>query len=50
MLFSKIFAAIFEKYLNGNLDMIDTNYLVFDNRNQTYDYEKNCLQSPKTSV
>ena len=37
-------ARMIQKYLNGSLDMIDTNYLVFDNRNQTYDYEKNCLQ------
>ena len=37
-------AKMIKKYLEGDLDMIDTKYLVFDNRKQSYDYEKNCLQ------
>ena len=33
-----------KKYLNGNLDMIDTDFIIQDNRKKSLKYEKNSLQ------
>lgn len=37
-------ARMVKKYLEGKLDMIDTNFMVQDNKKKAYEYEKNCLQ------
>ena len=37
-------ARMIKKYLEGNLDMIDTKFLIQDNKKRTYEYEKNSLQ------
>ena len=33
-----------KKYLEGSLDMIDTKFLVQDNKKKVYEYEKSPLQ------
>ena len=37
-------ARMVKKYLEGNLDLIDTNFLIQDNKKKTIDYEKSPLQ------
>lgn len=37
-------ARMIQKWLEGNLDSIETKFLVEDNKKRTYDYEKNSLQ------
>ncbi len=37
-------AKMVKKYLNGNLDMIDTDFIIQDNRKKSLKYEKNSLQ------
>ena len=37
-------AAMVKKYLEGQLDLIDTDFLVQDNKKKTYEYEKSPLQ------
>ena len=37
-------AAMVKKYLEGRLDLIDTNFMVQDNKKKTYEYEKSPLQ------
>ena len=37
-------ARMVKKFLEGNIEMIDTKYLVQDNRKRTYEYEKNSVQ------
>ena len=37
-------AHMIKKYLEGNLDLIDTKFLIQDNKKKTYDYEKSPLQ------
>ena len=37
-------AKMVKEYLAGNLEMIDTKFLVQDNKKRTYEYEKNSLQ------
>ena len=37
-------ARMVKEYLAGNLEMIDTKFLVQDNKKRTYEYEKNSLQ------
>ena len=37
-------ARMVKKFLEGNIEMIDTKYLVQDNRKRTYEYEKSPLQ------
>ena len=37
-------ARMVQRYLNNQLEMIDTKFLVQDNKKRTYKYEKNSLQ------
>ena len=37
-------ARMVKEYLNNNLELIDTQFLVQDNKKRTYEYEKNSLQ------
>ena len=37
-------AEMVKKYLEGRLDLIDTNFMVQDNKKKTYEYEKSPLQ------
>ena len=37
-------AKMVKKYLSGNLDMIDTDFIIQDNRKKSLKYEKNSLQ------
>jgi len=37
-------ARMIKKWLEGNLDSIETNFLVEDNKKRTYDYEKSGVQ------
>ena len=37
-------ARMVQRYLNNQLEMIDTKFLVQDNKKRTYEYEKNSLQ------
>tara|TARA_B100001093_G_scaffold67446_1_gene57458 strand:+ start:4342 stop:5532 length:1191 start_codon:yes stop_codon:yes gene_type:complete len=37
-------AAMVKKYLEGRLDLIDTDFMVQDNKKKTYEYEKSPLQ------
>jgi len=37
-------ARMIKKYFEGSLDMVDTKFLVQDNKKRTYEFEKNSLQ------
>jgi len=37
-------ARMVKEYLNNNLELVDTQFLVQDNKKRTYEYEKNSLQ------
>jgi len=37
-------ARMVQRYLNNQLEMVDTKFLVQDNKKRTYKYEKNSLQ------
>ena len=37
-------ARMVQKYLNNQLELIDTPFLVQDNKKRTYEYQKNSLQ------
>ena len=37
-------AEMVKKYLEGRLDLIDTDFMVQDNKKKTYEYEKSPLQ------
>ena len=37
-------ASMIKKWLEGNLDLIETNFLIEDNKKRTYDYEKSGVQ------
>jgi site-specific DNA-cytosine methylase len=37
-------AAMVKKYLEGRLDLVDTDFMVQNNKNKSYEYEKSPLQ------